>query len=379
VQQGVQRFANDRNTVGSFAQKAGQLYDAAFASIPDQVVTTPETTKTLGEILNRVKAPALADAIKSPKVSQLADALASDTGQVTFNDLRELRTWVRQAKGTPELRASIGDADLSRLEGALSHDIGGNAQALGGQGAASKLARADQFYRAGMQRINNALDAFDSAGGAQPGESTYRRIIQAAQSGAGADAKKLVALKRSLSPDEWGDVAANAVNELGRPTKGATGAVGGDGFSLSQFMSHYNAMSERGRDVLFGSVGGGGQKATNLRANLDNLARVVDRLKAVEKGANASNTAVAGQAVAMSAGVMTSLPVTAKVLGGMTLTGEALTNPALVRWLAKAPAAAASQPAWQAHVATLATMATRNPAAARLLAQLNQQPSDRQK
>ena len=87
----------------------------------------------------------------------------SEPGKLSFQDLRGLRTWVRQAQRNPELRQTVGSADLQRLEGSLSSDIYDNASRLASPAAAKQLRRADQFYGAGMQRINGALRAYFKA------------------------------------------------------------------------------------------------------------------------------------------------------------------------------------------------------------------------
>jgi hypothetical protein len=271
----------------------------------------------------------------------MTDATAAK--DISFSDLRRLRTFVREAKSKPELRQSIGDANLNRLESALTQDIFTNAETLGSPQLAGQLRRADQYYAAGQARIESALKPFADA---KSGETAYNRIVQAAGSGASADGQKLLSLKRSLAPDEWGDVAANAVDALGKPTS-ANAATDGSGFSVNTFVTNYNKLSPRGKDILFGSVGGGGAKAAALRGELENLASVVEDLKGVEKAANSSKTMVGAQTMGTVVGLAnpaTTLP-TAGGLSAMTLTGEMMTNPIAIRWLAKLGQAQATAPA----------------------------------
>lgn len=303
---------------------------------PQRAAVVPtQTTSALREMSGRVNAPRLSNMITDGRIRSIASALEDDAYQVRFGDLRALRTWVREAQRDPQLRQGISQAGLQRVEQALTSDIYANAERLGGPRALSGLRRADAYYRTGSSRIKGALQAFDDAGS---GETAYRRIIQAAQSGAGADAKKLLALKRSLSSDEWGDVAANAVRDLGKPSPGSVGAMSDDAFSVSTFVTNYNKMSDRGKDILFGSIGGGGSKATRLRGELDNLAKAADLLKGVEKGANTSNTGTALQAIGTVGAVAnpaTTIPAL-KMLAGVAITGEMVTNPAVVKWLTRA-------------------------------------------
>lgn len=295
-------------------------------------VIPTQTMATLKEQAGAVNAPQLSNMITDSRIRSIMGALESDAHNVRFNDLRQLRTWVRNAQRDPQLRQGIPQAGLQRIEQALTADIYASAERLGGSEAVRKLQRADDYYRTGSQRIQTALQPFDDAGS---GEGAYARIIQAAGSTSGADARKLLSLKRSLAPDEWGDIAATVIDRLGAPSKGAANAAEEGAFSLDRFVTSYAAISPRGRQILFGSVGGGGQKASGLAAELDNLVRVAGRLKATEKAANASKTAVSAQNLGTLGGVTTAPLLTAKVLAGMALTGEVLTNPAAVRWLVK--------------------------------------------
>jgi hypothetical protein len=345
IQAGVTRFARDRRDPTSFAAKAGARYDAVFNNLDTAMagktdvgssqVQTPATTQALKDINGSTQSAAVGSLIADPTLGKVAQTITDAAGakDMSFGDLRRLRTWVRDAQKDPELRQKIGPANLSRLEGTLTQDIYTNAGKLGSPELAGQLRRADQYYAAGQARIQDALQSFADA---RSGESAYARVLQSAGSTSSADAAKLLSLKRSLAPDEWGDVAANVAAELGKPAPGAAPA-GSTGFSVGQFVTKYNQLSPRGRDVLFGATGGGGAKASALRAELDNLASVADDLKNIEKGANTSKSAVGVQTVGTIGGLVspaTALP-TAAGLGGMALTGEALTNPVVVRWLAK--------------------------------------------
>lgn len=355
VQAGVQRFARDRRDPTSFAAKAGANYDDVFnkldtvlagkTDVGSSQISTPATTRALQDITNSTQSASIGQLVADPTLSRVAQTLgdASAAKDMSFGDLRRLRTWVRDAQKDPELRQKIGPANLSKLEGSLTQDIYKNAGDLGSPQLAQQLRRSDQYYAAGQSRITNALQSFADA---QSGESAYNRVVQAAGSTARGDAQKLLSLKRSLAPDEWGDVASNIVSEMGKQGAGAAPA-GESGFSVSQFVTKYNQLSLRGRDILFGTVGGGGAKAAELRAALDNLASVADDLKGIEKGANTSKTFVNAQAGGTLLGLtnhVTAVP-TAVGLGGMALTGEVLTNPAAVRWLARLGRASKANPA----------------------------------
>jgi hypothetical protein len=294
-------------------------------------VIQPEATKgVLAQINARGDSPALKGLFTTPQVQRLTEAM-NDPASLSFRDLRDARTWVRNAQRDDSLRQGASQADLQRLEGSLTQDINANAASIAGPQAARQLQQADTFYRLGSQRIQNSLQSFVGKGGNAPGESAYDMIVRAAGDKGGADTSKLQALKNSLKPSEWGDVAASAINR---------GAQGKDGtFSVNNFVTFMDNLSPQGKDLLFGK--------TDLRASLDNLVRVARMQKGVEQAANHSNTAVSAQALGTVAGLVnphTAIPTLAG-LTGMAGAGEMLTNPAAVRWLANLAKAEKTSPA----------------------------------
>lgn len=355
LQAGVKGF-NER-----FSERSRNLYDKAFADIeageaqavasaqqravrqtamggtnagPAPVIQPNATKAALSDLGGRVNASELSSIITDARINKIAKALEADGADVRFGDLRALRTWVREAKTNDDLRQGIGSAGLQRLEGALTEDIIANAERVAGPQAARRLRQTDQFYRLGNERIQGALQNFVGKGAPKAGEATYDLLIRSLSDKGGADIARATALKKSLKADEWGDVAATVIENLGKPTAGSAE----QGFSVSRFVTNYEGLSPAGRNLLVSDAA--------LKRELDNLAYVMGRLKTVEKGANASNSGTALQSVGTVGGLInpaTAIP-TAKVLGGMALTGEVVTSPAAVRWLARLGQAQAQSP-----------------------------------
>lgn len=320
-----------------------RLAKAGFAPPETPPVVNPEATRAvLSDINARGDAPALKKLFQTPQVRTLTTATTRDAGALSFEDLRNARTWVRNAQRDPTLRQGVSQGDLQRLEGALTQDINTNAEALAGPAVARQLKQADTFYRLGSQRIRNGLQAFLGSSGQATAESAYDRIWRAAGNTGGADSARLQQLKASLKPSEWGDVAASVIDRMGAPSKGAANVNEADSFSLANFVSNYGALSERGKAMLFGDG--------ELRGQLDNLAQVAGKVKAVEKGANASKSGVSvqnlGTLVAL-ANPHTMVPAAAG-LTALNLGGRFLTDPAAVRWIANLGKAQAAAPASRA-------------------------------
>jgi hypothetical protein len=334
VNAGVQSWARDTSRAGSFAQKAEALYDKALNTalgaskqpLRTQPATLQATERALKDIEARVAAPNIAQIVNPPILGKIRAAVDADGGIVKFDDIRALRTWVRNAKADEGLRQGIDTATLSRIEAALTDDIYHSAQMVGGPKALADLQRADKFYKAGMKRIETALKPFaDKA----TGEGSYQRILQMAGEGSGANVRALSSLRRSLEPQDWRTVQSTIISRLGKSNAGAPDAAE-DAFSLGSFVTNYAKMSPEGRRALFGGAPSG------LVDELDNLAKVAGYQKGVEATANFSRSGVVGQNVGTGAAfVAAPAPTVGAILAG-AVTGEMLTNPAFVRWVASA-------------------------------------------
>lgn len=338
----------------SFGDKADALYGRAERLIgdPSAPIQLKKTLLALADAAEPFSSDALNQRFGNPVLRGLAEDVLSAKGKFTWQDAALMRSKIRQRLlADPALRGTADDAAVGKLYTALTDDLRDGATQIaaktGGLPAAMKAGRAwDQantFYRTGRARMDDALNSVFSA---PSGESAYDRVMAAAGTSSKADIRKLVSLKRSVPSDQWGDLAATVVDGLGKPSAGAADQAG---FSVANFVSNYAKLSPQGREVLFGATSGGGAKATSLKAELDNLATVAGHLKAVEKGANASNTGTAVQTALTVGGLanpfahVTAGPVLA-ALGGLQITGEMMTNPTAVRWLANMGKAAKAGP-----------------------------------
>lgn len=402
VNAGVKRFAQRDSVINaparsiptqkwSFAAKSNALYEDATGAILKAERRNPSgsavnTAATLKDIAGAVDNSGIARIINDPKLGQIAEALG-DGKVARFGDLRALRTWVREAQRDPGLRKGVSEAALARLEGALTQDILLSADKIAGPAAAARLARVDQFYRAGMNRINKALAPF----GDGRGSSAYLKILQMAGSGGGQNTKALLSLKRTLKPDEWRTVSATLIDNLGKVKPASADALEATAFSIDNFVSNYAKLSPEGRQILFGSMGGGGgaakpvfgqmtplqmrvsqatggKNADGLAEALDNLAKVAGYQKGVEAWANRSRSGVSMQNAGTIGGIGVAatnpgtVPAFASALGAMMITGEALTNPAFVRWLTSAPRAGKTVGGARQAVAALGRLAAADPA-----------------
>lgn len=397
VQEGVRRFVHGDGAGAvrpagalrnwSFDQRANELYRRVFGQIDNAIqswsqrgqtppVTSDATRIVLDDILGS-NTGEVADLINDPQLFRFRD-LVSGAGARgrTFQDLRDLRSFVRtQQSLDPSVRPTLSDAALARLESALTTDIAASAQFIAGPQIARQLSHADRFYRLGNERIRTVLRHF--IGERVPGAQAFRRIIQLASEGGSQNTRALIALRRSLQPDEWRHVAATAIDEMGRVSPGSVDALNPGAFSVDRFVTNYAKLTDEGRQALFGdlgSVSGSTDQFIDLAGALDNLAQVAARQKGVEALANRSRSGVNVQNAGVGFGLATGqIMPTLGFLGGMMLTGEALTNPGFVRWLARAPSVGAGD--LRNYIAALAELAARDPALGAIYADVTGQPA----
>jgi hypothetical protein len=383
----------------SFGDKANALYDDVFGRI-DAVeqamtgfrgqqrishtrgargprtrnpVTVSETRTVLNDIIGNVNSNRIASIVNDPQLVQVHRALRGENSDVRFRDLRALRTHVRELQRRPMLRQGVDDAGLARLEAALTSDIIQSAETIGGVRLANELRRVDQFYRAGMQRINRALEPFGRDG--TTGARAFANIVTMASDRSGQNIPALRQLREALRPDEWRGVAATLIDHIGRAGRGAPEEAAG--FSVGNFIRNWDGLDPRARQILFGSDGN-----QNLAAELDNLAHVARLQEGVEQftnrsrsGSSAQNVSTigagGGAVVAMATGNPAPMAAFIGAIAGLRVTGEVLTNPAFVRWLVSAPRAGGTPGGVSHHMQMLATMAGRDPALAPIYTDLS--------
>lgn len=319
VEEGARKF------ISSSRDQGGRLYDEA-ATLAGDVRVTPQTAA--GEIM-----ASLADLGKLPntnkaKIAQLQDVLidlTDESGAVKSLDvqtIRDLRTAMREALPV-ELRGSDLDRRLGMVLDAASDDMFAALEAKS-PAAAKAFRDADQYWKARVETIDDALAKVIGKKGDQSAEQIAAKLNSMASVRGNADA--LEGVLSAIPPDARGDVAATLLTQLGRKTPEAD-------FSINTFLTQYEKLSPRARTVLFGKEG---------QAALADLAKASKAMQGSLRQLNATNsgkvtnyllTLFGGGAAYGAAG-----PAGVVGLGALGLgAGKLLSSPVVARWLARAP------------------------------------------
>ena len=209
------------------------------------------------------------------------------------------------------------------------------------------------------------------------GEQVFAKLD--AMAGSKGDAARFQATLAKLSPEEANSVRSTFIHLAGRALPGSQNAEG-DAFSIARWLTRWNTMTDDAKRALFG----GGE----LRAAMNDLAKVAENVKSSEKLAGHSNTgaindfsnatvglygAVSGLLAGVGSGHF-GLGAVAFAAGAgpaayQRITAEMLTSPRLLRWLTRVPKQA-DYNGQAAYLSKLSTIAAREPAIASNVLQL---------
>ena len=332
IEQGI---TGDGGFVSRFKEKASQLYDQVDQHMPAQTpVAVPATKNFLAQASTPTKgAEATSALLSNPKLAGIGQALNEDlakaaNGTLPYEAVKALRTRVGAMIADAGITSDVPRGELKRLYGALSEDIRNTAAQNPKAFAATN--RADNFYRAGMDRIDRVESVVNKAGGPE-------KIFQAATSGTREGASTLRAVMQSLKPEEAKILTSTVVRRLGRANPGAQNDTG-DAFSTETFLTNWNGLSKEAKSTLFDRMG------PDYRASMDNVARMASNLRSGSKVfRNPSGTSDATIQAATVGSAVTSLLMghpggaasVGLVVGGANVGAKLLTNPTFVRWLGR--------------------------------------------
>lgn len=274
-------------------------------------------------------------------------------GKLSWGDLKSFRSYIGELAGRQTLQESTSKDSLQRLYAGLSEDMRATAQDSG-PGALKAFTRANSFYAARQGRINNTLKLILGNDFQKSPESAFGQIDRWAREG--GDSARLARTIRSLPEDEASAVRATIFSRLGRASPGQQSAAG-DAFSPASFGTQWSKLDHRAKSILF--------PGTEYRQSLDDIANIAESMKASEKFANTSGTALAerlGNNLLGASVVGYILHPTAAITGeGIGYSaGLLLGSPRFARWLASSVRKPVG-PATLAHINRLSSIAAAEP------------------
>lgn len=247
---------------------------------------------------------------------------ATGRRRLPVDAIRSLRTNIRAEAQTEGLRATDYQRRANQVLDALSEDIAGQLPPA----ARDAFRQADAAW---SERLNVIDDVMSEVIGPQ-GDRSAERVAQRLQNMSRGDSARLRTFMNNINPEEAGVVRGSLIQELGRSSSGQQNAAG-DAFSLSSFLTNYDKLPDRSRQLLFRG---------DSRQAIENLATLAEGSRNAARFANTSNTGGATNASNMiqNASAIAGWGSAGASLVLENVTARMLASPAFARVLARPPA-----------------------------------------
>jgi hypothetical protein len=321
-----------------FIPRARQTQKALYARfdkyMPENTPINPdETIREFNLIVNKLKnaSPELQASISNVQLKSILNGLETTkdaSGQIPFNVMRDLRSWVGEEIATVNLAPEVKDAQWLRVYGAISRDLENSAANLGPEAQAA-FRKANAYTK----KFHDTMDSIQSVISDKNPEDAYQAVISGARNGP----TKLREVFNAVPKDAQKAVSAAYISRMGKAVAGLQDETG-DVFSTSKFLQNYAKLDNASKDILFGRFG------SQFRKDIDAIAQVSNKIREGSAIlANPSGTAGAVVGPATISSVQGSLfagklGFAQGVIGLMIQANQAarlFTNPEFVNWLAK--------------------------------------------
>jgi hypothetical protein len=252
---------------------------------PNKLTPLNETQGRVADILTRRGEAALQGTGKA--VDTVAEAVKRPGG-LTFDGIKNLRTNIGEMLDSGIFPEGMSEGELRNIYSGLSEDMKAAALNSGGPRAVAGLERANELNR----QVSNWKEGVKKVLGpaSRSGEGVTDAITRMASSGAGADIETLAKARSAVPPEVWSDIASTAISRLGKSRNGE--------FTPAAFATDFRNLSDRGRLLLFRSVGSG-----DVLPYLNDIAEVSKKFVDRGKLANTSGTAGHNALYALGAAV----------------------------------------------------------------------------
>jgi hypothetical protein len=373
----IQGITGPSGFMSRFKTESSKLYDEVEKRLPPGTHVQPQATqRVLADLTTPIQgATNTSGLLMSPKVAQIAkafgDDIAANGGSMPYEAMKRLRTQLGEMIGDSALSPDTPTRQLRKLYGSMSDDMAAAAVATGDPKAIQAAQRANAYYRAGSNRIDDIERVVDKNGGA---EKVYQAFFANSKEG-GTTIRKVMS---SLDGQSQRDLAATTLRRLGKANPSAQNEVG-DAFSAETYLTNWSRMAPEAKRALFDRFG------PSFSKDLDSIAAATAKVrKANQTLPNPSGSAVvAGQTTAFGGlgyALLSGNPTTAggiaAALTGTHLSARAMTSPGFVKWLARTTQLPAG--AIPAQLSILANMAKTDEGAAEAYAALTANPTAKQ-
>jgi hypothetical protein len=256
-------------------------------------------------------------------------------GGMTVPQTSELRSRIGDLIRNPTARGNIQVGDLKQAYGALTKDLRTNAEAFGPE-AVQAADTAAQYYAASSRRLEQ-LEPL--VGGTAA--NTFSKINSAATLGKGQNTSMLESLQKSMPPNEWGDVGASMLQNMGNKE---------GQFSPAAFAANWKKVSPEAKDALFGeNAPGSNREALEALGRVTGSQQALGKLQGAGHGVERTVGTVGGVEALRElwdSGFSPKLVLGAIGAGiGANVTSRLLMSPGFARWLYVLPQVGRNAPA----------------------------------
>ena len=232
-----------------FKAQSNQLYDEVERQLPPGTAVAPSSTQqVLAELTTPIQGAAnTSGLLLNSKVAGIAkafgDDLAANGGTMPYEAMKRLRTQLGEVIGDSVLSPDAPTRQLRRLYGSLSDDMTAAAVATGNPRAIQAASRANNYYRAGMKRVDDIERVIDKNGGF---EKVYSALYSSGKEG-GTTLRKVMS---SLDGQAQRDLAATTLRRLGKANPSAQDDVG-ELFNPETYLTNWNRLAPEAKRALF--------------------------------------------------------------------------------------------------------------------------------
>jgi hypothetical protein len=342
IKNGIKDGVNSSNGfVGRFQSKAGVLFGEVDNFIKkDSLISLNGTIKSLEDLVTPIKgAEATSLVFKNQFLDDILKGfntdLAKNGGRMPYQAIKSIKQKIGNKLSSFDLINPVDKTQLKLVYGALSKDL--EAYLKGNVKGLNALSRANNYYKSGLNRIDNYLEPIYK-------NSDPDRIASLLLNTGKEGATRLNAIKKSLTTEQYNVFLSNIMERLGRLQPGQ--ALSGDlvegvgKFSSETFLTNFNRLSKEAQESLFKGKGwtSGMQKDFSEILNISNFIR-----QSGKTFKNPSGTAdrIVGQGMMFGAAgslavnpafALVGLPL---VIGSARVVTGLMTNPRFIKWLAQ--------------------------------------------